>query len=136
MTTETLTLTMFSPTECVVKKTEKYDADVMEVIRHDKDFPAKYLRFLKAYHDDRKSSSYKEVIYQYAESQKVSQLGRLYVRDMSGLQGFPHDIRNPLTSVHLNAQLLHKALAERGLEKEQRLASVVIAAARRLDSRL
>ena len=100
MTTETLTLTMFSPTECVVKKTEKYDADVMEVIRHDKDFPAKYLRFLKAYHDDRRSSSYKEVIYQYAESQKVSQLGRLYVRDMSGLQGFPHDIRNPLLDRH------------------------------------
>ena len=45
-----------------------------------------------------------------------------------------HDIRNPLTSVHLNAQLLHKALAERGLEKEQRFASVVIAAARRLDA--
>jgi signal transduction histidine kinase len=45
-----------------------------------------------------------------------------------------HDIRNPLTSVHLNAQLLHKALVERGLEKEQRLASVVIAAARRLDA--
>jgi signal transduction histidine kinase len=45
-----------------------------------------------------------------------------------------HDIRNPLTSVHLNAQLLHKALGERGLEKEQRFASVVIAAARRLDA--
>ena len=45
-----------------------------------------------------------------------------------------HDIRNPLTSVHLNAQLLQKALTERGLEKEQRLASVVIAASRRLDA--
>jgi K+-sensing histidine kinase KdpD len=45
-----------------------------------------------------------------------------------------HDIRNPLTSVHLNAQLLQKALAERGLEKEHRFASVVIAAARRLDA--
>jgi K+-sensing histidine kinase KdpD len=45
-----------------------------------------------------------------------------------------HDIRNPLTSVHLNAQLLQKALAERGLEREQRFASVVIAAARRLDA--
>jgi K+-sensing histidine kinase KdpD len=45
-----------------------------------------------------------------------------------------HDIRNPLTAVHLNAQLLQKALAERGLEKEQRFASVVIAAARRLDA--
>lgn len=100
MTTETLTLTMFSPMECVVKKTEKYDADVMEVIRHDKDFPAKYLRFLKSYHDGRKSSSYKDVIYQYAKGQETSKMGRLYVRDMEGLQGFPHDIRNPLLDRH------------------------------------
>lgn len=100
MTTDTLTSTMFSPTECVVKKTEKYDADVMEVIRHDKDFPAKYLRFLKAYHDGRKSSSYKDVIYQFAKGQESSKLGRLYVRDMDGLQGFPHDIRNPLLERH------------------------------------
>jgi PAS domain S-box-containing protein len=45
-----------------------------------------------------------------------------------------HDIRNPLTSVHLNAQLLEKALVERSLEKEQRLAAAVIGAARRLDA--
>ncbi len=45
-----------------------------------------------------------------------------------------HDIRNPLTSVHLNAQLLDKVLTDKGLEKEQRLASVVIGAARRLDA--
>lgn len=45
-----------------------------------------------------------------------------------------HDIRNPLTSVHLNAQLLDKVLSDKGLEKEQRLAGVVIGAARRLDA--
>jgi PAS domain S-box-containing protein len=45
-----------------------------------------------------------------------------------------HDIRNPLTSVHLNAQLLSKVLTDKGLEKEQRLAGVVIGAARRLDA--
>ena len=45
-----------------------------------------------------------------------------------------HDIRNPLTSVHLNAQLLQKALAERGMEREQHFAAAVIAAARRLDA--
>jgi signal transduction histidine kinase len=45
-----------------------------------------------------------------------------------------HDIRNPLTSVHLNAQLLQKSLAERGLEKEERLVATVLAAARRLDA--
>lgn len=45
-----------------------------------------------------------------------------------------HDIRNPLTSVHLNAQLLNKVLTDKGLEKEQRLTGVVIGAARRLDA--
>jgi K+-sensing histidine kinase KdpD len=45
-----------------------------------------------------------------------------------------HDIRNPLTAVHLNAQLLDKVLTDKGLEKEQRLAGVVIGAARRLDA--
>lgn len=45
-----------------------------------------------------------------------------------------HDTRNPLTSVHLNAQLLGKILAEKGLEKEQRLAGLVVGAARRLDA--
>jgi len=93
---ETLTLPVFSATEMVVKKTEKYDADMMDAIRYDKHFIAKYLRALHKYHDDRKSSSIKEAIYEYPEAQKVSQLGRLYVRGMSGLQGFPHDIRNPL----------------------------------------
>jgi PAS domain S-box-containing protein len=45
-----------------------------------------------------------------------------------------HDMRNPLTSVHLNAQLLGKLLAEKGLEREQRLADLVVRAARRLDA--
>ncbi|HEX7596659.1 MAG TPA: histidine kinase dimerization/phospho-acceptor domain-containing protein, partial [Polyangia bacterium] len=44
-----------------------------------------------------------------------------------------HDIRNPLTSVHLNAQLLEKSLADKDMEREQRLAASVIGAARRLD---
>ena len=98
--TETATLPPMFQTECVVKKTEKYDAEIMDVIRHDKDFLPKHLRALKEYHDNRKSSSYKEVIYQYGKGQENSQLGRLYVRDMSGLQGFPHDIRNPLLEKH------------------------------------
>jgi signal transduction histidine kinase len=44
-----------------------------------------------------------------------------------------HDIRNPLTSVHLNAQLLEKSLADKDMEKEQRLTASVLGAARRLD---
>jgi len=90
----------FTITEEIVRKTEKYDADVMDKIRHDKDFPAKYLRMLKEYHDNRKSSSYKEVIYEYPDGQKKAKLGRLYVKKMSGLQGFPSDIRNPLLDRH------------------------------------
>jgi signal transduction histidine kinase len=64
----------------------------------------------------------------------VTMLRTLEQRHEQMIRLVSHDIRNPLTSVHLNAQLLQKALAERGLEKEQRLASVVIAAARRLDA--
>lgn len=45
-----------------------------------------------------------------------------------------HDIRNRLTSVHLNAQLLEKSVIQRGLEKEQRFASMLVGAARRLDA--
>jgi K+-sensing histidine kinase KdpD len=64
----------------------------------------------------------------------VTQLRTLEQHHEQLIRLVSHDIRNPLTSVHLNAQLLQKNLAERGLEKEQRLASVVIAAARRLDA--
>jgi signal transduction histidine kinase len=45
-----------------------------------------------------------------------------------------HDIRNRLTSVHLNAQLLERSVIQRGLEKEQRFASILVGAARRLDT--
>jgi len=64
----------------------------------------------------------------------VTQLRSLEQHHEQMIRLVSHDIRNPLTSVHLNAQLLQKALAERGLEKEERFASVVIAAARRLDA--
>ncbi len=45
-----------------------------------------------------------------------------------------HDIRNRLTSVHLNAQLLEKSVTQRGLDKEQRFAAMLVSAARRLDA--
>jgi signal transduction histidine kinase len=64
----------------------------------------------------------------------VSMLRTLEKHHEQMIRLLSHDIRNPLTSVHLNTQLLQKALAERGLEKEQRFASVVLAAARRLDA--
>jgi hypothetical protein len=90
----------FTITEEIVRKTEKYDADMMDKIRHDKDFPAKYLRMLKDYHENRKSSSYKEVVYEFPDGQKKAKLGRMYVKKMAGLQGFPSDIRNPLLDRH------------------------------------
>lgn len=99
MATQTLTEQVVN-SDLVIRKTEKYDADVMEVIRNDKDFALKYLRNLGEYHKGRKSSSYKEVIYEFPESHRTHQVGRLYVRHMGGLQGFPFDIRNPLLARH------------------------------------
>ena len=89
MQTETIT-------EEIVRKVEKYDADVMDIIRHDKDFPIRYLRNLRDYHENKLKYSYKEVKYEYPDAQKKSRLGRLYVKKMGGLQGFPTEIRNPL----------------------------------------
>jgi K+-sensing histidine kinase KdpD len=45
-----------------------------------------------------------------------------------------HELRSPLTSVQLNGQLLERALAKPGLEKERRLATMIVSSARKLDS--
>lgn len=44
-----------------------------------------------------------------------------------------HDLRNPLTAVQLNAQLLERAASREGHEKELRWAGFIINAARRMD---
>ena len=44
-----------------------------------------------------------------------------------------HDLRNPLSAVQLNAQLIERAATEAGLEKEQRWAALIAKAARRMD---
>jgi K+-sensing histidine kinase KdpD len=44
-----------------------------------------------------------------------------------------HELRNPLTSVQLNGQLLERALGKQGLEKERRLAAMIVSSARKLD---
>jgi K+-sensing histidine kinase KdpD len=44
-----------------------------------------------------------------------------------------HDLRNPLTAVQLNAQLIECAAMKAGREKEQRWASLIVGAARRID---
>jgi signal transduction histidine kinase len=44
-----------------------------------------------------------------------------------------HDLRNPLTAVQLNSQLIERAAAEAGREKEQRWATLIAGAARRMD---
>jgi signal transduction histidine kinase len=44
-----------------------------------------------------------------------------------------HELRNPLTSVQLNGQLLERALGRPGLEKERRLAGMIVSSARKLD---
>ena len=42
-------------------------------------------------------------------------------------------MRTPLTSVQLNAQLIERSLAKLGLEKEYRLAAMIVSSARKLD---
>jgi signal transduction histidine kinase len=44
-----------------------------------------------------------------------------------------HELRNPLTSVQLNGQLLERALGKPGLEKERRFAAMIVSSARKLD---
>ena len=45
-----------------------------------------------------------------------------------------HEMRTPLTAVQLNAQLIERSLTNLGLEKECRLASMVVSSARKLDA--
>jgi two-component system sensor histidine kinase KdpD len=45
-----------------------------------------------------------------------------------------HEMRTPLTAVQLNAQLIERSLTNLGLEKECRLASMIVSSARRLDA--
>ena len=47
-----------------------------------------------------------------------------------------HDLRNPLTAVQLNAQLIERGASRDGREKDQRWASLIVSAARRLDRML
>jgi two-component system, OmpR family, sensor kinase len=44
-----------------------------------------------------------------------------------------HELRNPLTAVQLNAQLIERAAVVAGREKEERRAALIVGAARRLD---
>jgi K+-sensing histidine kinase KdpD len=44
-----------------------------------------------------------------------------------------HEMRTPLTSVQLNAQLIERSLTKLGLEKEGRLAAMIVSSARKLD---
>lgn len=97
----TMTTTLVLNTDLVIKKTEHYDAEMLDAILHDTDFLPKYLRALKKeYHDERVTSGHKEVIYEFPEKYRPHEIGRLYARHYSGLQGFPHDIRNPLLAKH------------------------------------
>ena len=47
-----------------------------------------------------------------------------------------HDLRNPLTAVQLNAQLIERGASRDGREQEQRWASLIVSATRRLDGML
>jgi K+-sensing histidine kinase KdpD len=45
-----------------------------------------------------------------------------------------HEMRNPLTSVQLNGQLIERSMVKLGLEKERRLSAMIVSSARKLDS--
>ncbi len=45
-----------------------------------------------------------------------------------------HEMRTPLTSVQLNAQLIERSLTKLGLEKECHLAAMIVSSARKLDA--
>jgi signal transduction histidine kinase len=47
-----------------------------------------------------------------------------------------HDLRNPLTAVKLNGQLIEQAAARDGQEKQRRWASAIVDSARRMDEML
>jgi K+-sensing histidine kinase KdpD len=52
------------------------------------------------------------------------------------MRSLAHDLRNPLGAVQLNAQLIERAAAAAGREKEQRWAALIAGAARRMDGML
>jgi hypothetical protein len=79
-----------------IVKTERYDADIMEVICRDKRFSASNLRMLSAYKKSRTHANEVEVIYHHQRGMETLRMGRLFPHNHSGLQAFPHDIRNPL----------------------------------------
>ena len=45
-----------------------------------------------------------------------------------------HEMRTPLTAVQLNAQLIERSLLKLGLQKECRLAAMIVSSARKLDA--
>jgi hypothetical protein len=82
-----------------IVKEEVWDADVMDVLLTrgaEMGFASRELRMLSAYKRARASPGTNKVIYYFAKGTERDKLGRLYVRGMEGLQGFPNEIRNPL----------------------------------------
>jgi K+-sensing histidine kinase KdpD len=64
--------------------------------------------------------------------QRKQNIGRLDDYDLLRLA--LHEMRTPLTSVQLNAQLIERSLVKLGFEKECRLAGTIVSAARKLDA--
>jgi hypothetical protein len=83
-----------------IVKTELFDADVMEALSRDTSFSKSDKAKLSAYKRGRKHGNQVEVVYYFAKGCEENRLGRLYVRNNSGLQAYPFDIRNPLLEKH------------------------------------
>lgn len=78
-------------------KTEEYDPDVMDALLCDTtSFSKKDLGNLGRYKRGRLQGNKVRVVYEYGAGCEKYELGRLYAKGGSGIQGFPFDIRNPL----------------------------------------
>ena len=96
MATITITTGNVLSPDLKIVKTERYDADVMEVIARDTRFSKASLQKLGRYRKGRIHANEVEVVYHYGRGLETLRMGRLFPHNNLGLQSFPHDIRNPL----------------------------------------
>jgi len=81
----------------MIERDEFYDPDVMDGILQDTgSFSNRDLGNLSRYKKNRVHGNKVRTQYTFGKGCEKNQLGRLYVKNGAGLQGFPFDIRNPL----------------------------------------
>ena len=98
---EEVTVTQQEQFSLMLERDEFYDPDVMDAILIDTaSFGHKDLGNLSRYKKNRSHGNKTKTQYTFGKGCDKNQLGRLYVKNGLGLQGFPFDIRNPLLEKH------------------------------------